>query len=438
MNLDITDFGASQTAKSNTLAIQQALDRVHEAGGGQVTVPPGTFLTGTLWLRSGVRLYLAKGSVLRAVTDLEAFPEFFPADLISRRPFSRRLIGAVDAEGVELAGEGEMDGSHGLRGFLPMGESQPLGLQFIRCRGVKVEGVTLRNSGSWMQQYLQSERIEIRNLRVWNHGNGTNDGMDFDGSRQVRVQGCEIDSHDDALVFKSTGLMKCEDILVEDCLLRSNCHGIKFGTESVGGFARITVRRCRVGRSAKVLPLDLVDGPRPPITGCALECTDGGEMRDILLEDLHVEDCLTPIFIKLGNRHDRRVPGESFTGAGRISGVRIERMHVELSGPITSSITGYPGHPVRQVLLKDVYFRTRGGTKAEEVMKTVPENSAGYPEVNMFSKGEGAAKGKQLPAWGLFLRHVEDVRLENVRGELISPDERPFLVQEDVKDLTES
>ncbi len=400
-----------------------------------MVVPAGVYCTGTVWLRSGVTLVLEKGAVLRSGTELEDLPVFFPEDVISRRRFDRRVIGALDAENVGLVGEGEIDGAHGLRKYLPRGEVQPLGVQFIRCRGVHVKGIMLRNSGSWMQQYLHSEEVRIENLRVWNHGNGTNDGLDLDGCRHVQVRGCVIDSHDDALVFKSTGLRMCEDILVEDCDLRSNCHGIKFGTESVGGFERITVRNCRVGRSAHVLQLDLVDGPRPPITGCALECTDGGVMRDIVLEDLQVEDCLTPLFIKLGNRHERRVPGEVFAGAGEISGVRIERMRAELSGPITSSITGYPGHPVLDVLLRDLVFRTRGGAASDQVMNSVPENSDGYPEVNMFEKASDPANGKHLPAWGLYMRHVEGARLEGVRGELIAEDPRPFLVQEHCRDV---
>lgn len=431
----IMEEGASPERVRNTVYIQSAVDRVHKAGGGRVVVPPGNFRTGTIWLKSGVTLFLEGGAVLRAGTELEDFPERFPEDLISRRPFTRRVVGAFDAEDVGMQGMGTLEGSHGLRDHLPMGEVQPLGLQFARCRDVRVSGVTLRNAGSWMQQYLQCERVDIQKLQVWNHGNKTNDGLDLDGCRGVRVRDCVIDSHDDALVFKSTGPKKCEDILVEDCELRSNCHALKFGTESVGGFSGITVRRCHVGRSQNVLQLPMVNGPRPPITGCALECVDGGSMERIALEDLTVEDCLTPIFIKLGNRHERKIPGESFVGAGSISDVRIERMRVETSGPITSSITGYPGEFVENIVLRDISFKTRGGAKEENVMRRVPENSDGYPEVNMFSKAPEETDRTELPAWGLYLRHVKNLRMENVRGELLTHDPRPFLFQESTQNV---
>ena len=88
-----------------------------------------------------------------------------------------------------------------------------------------------------MQVYEDSTNVTIDNINV-NHGNKTNDGLDIDGCRQqVRVSNCYIDSHDDALVFKSTGPVPCHVISKSvNCHLRSNCHGIKFGTESVGRF----------------------------------------------------------------------------------------------------------------------------------------------------------------------------------------------------------
>ena len=146
-----------------------------------------------------------------------------------------------------------------------------------------------------MQVYKDGSNITIDNINVWNHGNKTNDGLDIDGCQQVRVSNCYIDSHDDALVFKSTGPVPCRHIQVVNCQLRSNCHGVKFGTESVGGFEFISVVNCSVQMSAD-------EKRRPPITGVALECTDGGTMRHIRIDGLMVENVFAPYFIKLGNR----------------------------------------------------------------------------------------------------------------------------------------
>ena len=223
--------------------------------------------------------------------------------MVSRRVGPRRLIGAWQCRNVAVTGLGTIDGRGGCGGQIDdiMGsEGHPQNLQFVACDGVTVRDVTLRNSGSWMQVYNACTHVLIDGITVWNHGNRTNDGVDIDGCEQVRVSNCAIDSHDDALVFKSTGPKACRHITVSNCVLRSNCHGIKFGTESVGGFEFITVTNCTVRTSA-------CDTPRPPITGVALECVDGGSMRYITVSNIVVEDVYVPFFVKYGNRLHRCV-----------------------------------------------------------------------------------------------------------------------------------
>ena len=68
---DITRFGAVDDNKvKSTQAIQKAVDAANEAGGGTVLVPPGVYLTGTLYLRNHVTLHLSAGSTLLGSTDL--------------------------------------------------------------------------------------------------------------------------------------------------------------------------------------------------------------------------------------------------------------------------------------------------------------------------------------------------------------------------------
>ena len=84
--VSIRDFGAAEgnTAAENAAAIQRAIDEARERGiPSRVVVPPGTFSTGTLRLRSHVELHLEKGAVLKASTcpkdynANDAFPENF-------------------------------------------------------------------------------------------------------------------------------------------------------------------------------------------------------------------------------------------------------------------------------------------------------------------------------------------------------------------------
>ena len=404
--------------------IQKELDRKAAAGGGEVRIPPGTWIIGTLELRDHVCLYLEQDAVLLGSLDIHDYPAHFPDDRVqSRRAFDRRLIYAEGCVGASLRGEGRIDGRHGCPDSgIPEGESRPLLLQFIQCKDLAVSGLSLQNAGSWCQQYLDCEGVRIENLKVSNHGNFTNDGLDIDGSRDVIIARCDIDSHDDALVFKSTGPHACKRIEVRDCRLRSNCHPIKFGTESIGGFTDILVRDCQTSPSRIPAPMPGFPQGRPANTGFALECVDGAVMRGIRLENLSIERVLAPFLIKLGNRHQTRLKGEfdPEAGPGILEDIEVRDLQIREAGPYSASITGYPGHPVRNLIFSGLDIACRGGVRAGQILGEIPENSRGYPEINMF----GNKNGKHLPSWGLFLRHVDGLRVKNARWRLTGSDER--------------
>jgi polygalacturonase len=419
---DIRQYEARGNGALDTAAIQAAIDA---AVGGRVVIPPGVWRTGMLRLRSGVHLHLSDGATLLGSADVADYPAEFPHDRVqSRRPFSRRLLLVDDCQDVVISGPGTIDGNHGRLAGIPEGESRPLGLQAISARNLIVRDLHLRNSGSWMQQYLACTGVRLERLRVHNHGNPTNDGLDLDGCSQVTVSACEIDSHDDALVFKSTGPAACRDITVRDCLLRSNCNGIKFGTESVGGFQNITVEDCRVGRSSQPAPLPDHPQGRPPITAVAIECTDGGTASGLRIRDITADEgVFCPLFICLGNRHHTGIPGKVVT-AGTLDDIHVARLQAT-GGPYPIIIAGYPGHPVRNVTLEEIEFQQLGGLRADQILKQVPEVSDQYPEITMFTRGTN----RHLPAWGLWARHVEGLTLRNCRLVCRLPDARPEVVR---------
>ncbi len=436
----IEAFGAvAGGERVNTAAIQAAVDALGGEG-GRIVVPPGVWLTGTVRLRSGCELHLYPGAVLKGTDNPEDYPPDCPVEagvVRSRRAFDRRIVYACGAQDVSVTGPGLIDGAGGCAAHsFPRGnEGRPANIQFVACRRATVRDVALRCSGSWMQQYLACEELFLHNLRVWNHGNKTNDGLDIDGCADVLVSDCDIDSHDDALVFKSTGPAPCRNIAVSNCRLRSNCHGIKFGTESVGGFENIRIANCIISPSREAAPLEGFPDGRPVITGCAFECADGGIMRGITVTGLTVERVFAPVFIKLGNRHDRRLGDEPFRGAGALEDIRVTDVLARSCGPHVCSVTGYPGHPVRRIHLGGFRGDYCGGVSAEAVMETVPENSDAYPEINMFQKTGGRNTGKHLPAWGFYIRHAADVSLADIAFRLLAPDARHPIVAEDVSGL---
>jgi polygalacturonase len=71
---NITKFGAIGDAKTlNTQAIQQAIDKCTAQGGGVVKVPKGVFLTGTIVLKTGVKLEITEGGILLGSSKREDY-----------------------------------------------------------------------------------------------------------------------------------------------------------------------------------------------------------------------------------------------------------------------------------------------------------------------------------------------------------------------------
>ena len=100
-----------------------------------------------------------------------------------------------------------------------------------------------------------------------------------------------------------------------------------------------------------------------------------------------------------------------------------------------SSIVGTPGHRIQNVLLENIVFSYPGhadsayayrGCSPEE-LAAIPEWERRYPEFSMW---------KELPAWGLYIRHADNITLRNVTLRLNGDDYRPAIVADDVNELT--
>ena len=73
---NVKDFGATGKKADNAKeSIQKAIDACAAAGGGTVLFPPGEYSSGTLHLRSHVRLYLESGATLYSIKDKSAFDQ---------------------------------------------------------------------------------------------------------------------------------------------------------------------------------------------------------------------------------------------------------------------------------------------------------------------------------------------------------------------------
>ncbi len=433
-NYSISDFGAQPNdGAADTKAIQQAIDKCSEDGGGTVVFPSGTWLSGTIFLKSNISIHLENGAVWQAVNDIDGFPYIDPKIMSreNRKP-RRTMVYGYQLQKVKIYGEGTFYGGGDYDIFdreknpdEDQNYFRPFGIYLEDCSDIMVEGIYMKSSGFWMQRYFNCNNIKLSNLTIYNHSNRNNDGIDLDGCHNVTVDNCFIDTSDDALVLKSEGLRTCEDVVITNCILSSHATPLKFGTGSLGGFKRIAVSNIVI-RPSKSKVMEHVLNAWGGLSGIDLLCVDGGIMEDIVINNVVMDSVETPIFIKLGNRHSTW-EGKPETTPGRISNIKISNIIARESGAISSAITGYPGNYVENVQLSDIYISVRGSHNPADTATNIKENAGGYPYNRMFESN--------LPSYGFYVRHAKNITFDNVEMAIENTEVRPAMVFDDAHEI---
>ena len=416
--------------------VQGRIDAAAAAGGGAVTVPPGDWEARPFAFRSNVTLELSEGTVLSASTNLQ--------DYAAQMRGNRHFILAEGVTNVSIRGRGVLVGNGWAfcESKRLSGESQPQDLpvmmRFSRCRDVRLEGFSYRDCGAWGLHLRNCDGVTVRRLTCFSHSNRTNDGIDIESSNVV-VEDCDFDTGDDAVVFKteSDRTFPVTNVVVRNCRIASHCNGIKFGTGSYGDVRDIVIENCALRRaSPHRKPCDWrafpgVEEEVVGLSGLALEVVDGGRMENVTIRDLDIGGFMVPVFVRLG----RRRPPFSEKGS-YLRNVLIENVRGVADSRIASSITGVPGLRPSGITLRNIELACRGGGTKADAVRPVPEMEKAYPECIMFHRGwpDGLVPDDLvLPAWGLYVRHADDIRLENVRLTLREPDARQDIVTDDCK-----
>lgn len=413
-------------------SIQKLIDDCHARGGGVAVVPPGEHVCGTLYLRSNVELHLPAGAAILGSHDVADYPcEARNASELLHR--SRSLIVAEGAANVAITGHGLIDGRGTSEAFpaVRSGDEfdRPMLMRMVDCANVHLRDVQLRNSASWGCHFINCEQVWVDGIAMDSRLNRNNDGLDLDGCRDVFISNCRLNTGDDAICPKST-LRTTENVVINNCIISSHTAAFKLGTTSAGGFRNITLSNC-VFRDCRMGAIKLL-------------CVDGGILENVLISDVVMDNVEGPIFIRLGNRGLRydvaedaekvanpvgdwtNASGTKPPGILRHVTLRNIRARVESEDAARCGImiTGLPGHRIQDVVLQDIDVSFPGGGSVESAKRVVPEDETRYPEQYFFGI---------LPAWGAYLRHVEDLRMEGVRLTVRGSDARPAVFEQDVE-----
>jgi polygalacturonase len=356
---DVRVAGAVGDGKTkDTLAIQKAIDTCSAAGGGTVTVKPGTYLIGPIEIKSDITLDLQAGATLLGSQDVKDYPRRMEMKEMWLQP----LVGVVNAKNVTIHGGGTIDGNgepwwtmaHSVKGAgLYTGANEhprPMLLFLDHSSHVTVEDVTVQNSAFWQIVPYYSDDLVFRKLKIMAPLHSPNtDAIDPFASSHIVIDHVFSDVGDDNIAIKSGVIdspgpdSPSHDITITDCEFHRG-HGLSIGSELAGGAYNIHAERIHFKGTDQGIRIKA-------------NRDRGGQIYGMSFKDITMEDVKTPILIS--EYYPKTVPdGEVATAPiGRLTpffhDFTIE--NVTATGATNVGyIVGLPESPVKGVVLKNV------------------------------------------------------------------------------------
>ena len=280
----ITDYGAVADGKTlNTAFIQKAIDTAAAAGGGVLEIPKGTFLSGSIFLKQGVDLYLDEGAVLGASTNIEDFPKQMTRIEGHFEPWRLALVNVWNMSHVRIGGPGQLNGNgapfwadfYARRAANPATTNldvQRARLMFVdHCDDVRIEDISFQDSQFWNLHLFHSHDVLVSHVRInaasalTGGRSPSTDGIDVDSCQNITIQSCQISNNDDDIAIKGSKGPHAdlladnppdENILIQNCTIGDGNGLLTCGSEATI-VRNVLVRNCSIYGSAKMLTLKL-------------------------------------------------------------------------------------------------------------------------------------------------------------------------------------
>lgn len=311
----VNDYGATGDGKTlETVSIQKAIDAA-ALKGGTVSFKPGTYLTGSLFVKSGVTLEVPEGATLIGSQKLADYPMLPTRVAGIEMSWPAALINVRSQHDVTITGHGTIDGDgpvwwksywdlratyepKGLRWASDYDARRPRLMLLQESEKVFVGGgLHLRRAGFWTLQILYSHDIHIDGVEIRNNEGGkgpSTDGIDIDSSHDILVEHADIDVNDDALCLKagrdSDGLRvnrPTENVVLRDSIIRTGAAAVTIGSETSGGF-----------RNIEAYNLTALKGVPNGVLFKSAKVR-GGWAKEIRVHDLTLEGVAIPIRINM-------------------------------------------------------------------------------------------------------------------------------------------
>jgi len=406
---NVRDFGATGNGRDNdTAAINRTIEKCSATGGGDVTLPKGTYLAASIHLQSNVRLTLDKDAVIIGANSGYDPPEPNPFEKyqdFGHSHFHNALMWGEKIENVAIVG-GRINGGAIIEG--DDNEGRDIGDKVIAIksgRNLLFDGITHENGGHFVYLLNDCEQVTLSNIVV----KKSRDAVNLVSCRNVQLHDCNFTGcGDDSLALKSDYAVgrkiDSANIYVWNCYLETAANALQFGAESIGNFRNINFWNIRIGRAWKA--------------GIGMRSADGAIIDGVAYRDVSMKSVDTPISITLGHR---LLSGETDRKVGAIQNILISNLAVTDQRPRVdgivrpSLIAGLPESPIENLSLEHVQIVGKGGgTKTEE---------------------KGPRREAALAAAGLFIQNARNVQIRDVALSYERADSRPSLIAHGVSGL---
>ena len=266
-NILVNQFGAVNDGKTlATIAIQKAIDDCAKKGGGIVSFSPGRYLTGSLFIKSGVNLQIGKGVELLGSQNIKDYPEIDTRVAGIEMKWPAALINILKANKAAVSGEGLINAqgkpfwdyywnlrkdydAKGLRWIVDYDAKRPRTILVASANDIIIKDVTIQQAGFWTVQLLYSSYVTVDHITIKNNVDGhgpSTDGIDVDSSLWTLIQNCDIDCNDDNFCLKAgrdwDGLRVNKPtayVVIRNCVARKGAGLLTLGSETSGSIRHV-------------------------------------------------------------------------------------------------------------------------------------------------------------------------------------------------------
>ena len=400
--IDVKNFGARGDGIAlDSPAIQNTIDAASQVGGGTVFVPAGKYVTGSIFLRDNITLFVDAGAVLLGSQNIADYPIVTMRWEGVTKPTHAPLITGDGLKNIAVTGRGIIDGRGEMWWKLHRAKTldapRPRLISFSNCKNVLIEGITLTNSPAWTINPVRCENVTVDKVTISNPADSPNtDGINPDSCCNVHISNCHIDVGDDCVTIKSgieteprELLVPCENITITNCTMVHGHGGVVIGSEMSGGVRNVAISNCVFVGTDRGIRLKSRRGR-------------GGIVEDIRVSNIVMTDVLCPFTMNLYYHINKR--GDQYTSDKQAQPItdgtpifrHIHYSHITArnSQYAAAFLYGLPEMPIEDVSFDDVSIAMAANAQA------------GAPDM-----------ADDIPAMqraGFFARNVRRLRLRDV------------------------